>query len=109
MDIKKQKVSSGIRFSLCDNEKEIGHAWLYILSNDQHEQPFGFIEDVFVDEQYRGQGLGTKLIREMLREAKRKLCYKVILTSRNTKPGVHAFYNKFGFIDWGKEFRLPLE
>ena len=43
----------GIRVRIEDKGKDIAHAYVYILKNDLHERPFGFIEDVFVSEEYR--------------------------------------------------------
>ena len=108
MQIKKEKIESlGLRFSARDEaDGEAGRAFLYILKNDLHNRPFGFIEDVFVDEKYRGQGIGTDLVKAMIEEAKANDCYKLILTSRYEKPKVHALYEKIGFKDHGKEFRL---
>jgi len=54
----------------------------------------GHIEDVVVDETYRGQNLGLKIIGQLKTWAKEAGCYKVILDC-----GEHnvAFYNKLGF------------
>lgn len=95
----------GIKISFEDGGKEVGRAFLYILTNQLHKRSFGFLEDVFVNEKYRGQGLGSKLITTALAEAKRQGCYKVIATSRNTKPGLKKYYAKFGLKVWGVEYR----
>ncbi len=89
-----------------DDGREIGRAYLYILKNDLHDRPFGFMEDVFVEEEYRSQGLGAKMIEELIKTAKENDCYKLIGTSRNERPKVHALYSRLGFKDWGKEFRM---
>jgi len=107
MGIKQKTINaSGIKLFIEDNGKEIGHAYLYILKNDLHEEPFGFMEDVFVDENYRSQGLGTKLVKELIEAAKINNCYKLIATSRHARPKVHELYLKLGFKDQGKEFRI---
>ena len=79
------------------------------MFNDLHEEPFGFLEDVFVEEKNRGQGIGSRLVGEVIAEAKRQNCYKVICTSRHESLSVHALYNKLGFRDYGKEFRIDLK
>ena len=110
MEIKTQKLNTtGIKMIASDGEKIIGRAYLYLLNNDLHDVPFGFIEDVFVEEAYRGQGIGTSLINEAIKQAKENKCHKVIMTSRYDKDSVHNLYQKIGFQDWGKEFRLNLE
>lgn len=91
-----------------DGKKEIGRAYLYVLNNSLRDVPFGFIEDVFVSEDYRGQGIGTKLVNEAIKEAKEQKCYKIIMTSRYSRKNVHKLYKKIGFSDWGKEFKMEL-
>ena len=108
MDIQQKSINaSGIKFFVEDNGREVARAYLYILFN-QHDQPFGFMEDVFVDENYRSQGLGTKLVQELIKAAKQNNCYKLIGASRYERLNVHAWYLRLGFKDWGKEFRLDI-
>jgi len=54
----------------------------------------GLIEDVAVNENYRGQGAGKKLLKELIKIGKEKNCDKIILNSseKNSK-----FYEKIGF------------
>jgi GNAT superfamily N-acetyltransferase len=102
MEIIKTKVTAeGIRLSINEGKKEIARTFLYLMKNDQHENPFGFLEDVYVDETKRGEGIGTAIVK-----AKRRNCYKLICTSRYSKPKVHELYTKLGFKDHGKEFRM---
>ena len=51
MEVQQKRISAtGIRFSLVDaGRQEVARAYLYILSNDLHKQPFGLLEDVFVE------------------------------------------------------------
>ena len=48
--------AKGIRFSVVEDEQEVARAYLYIMYNDLHPEPFGLLEDVYVDELYRSQG-----------------------------------------------------
>ena len=104
----KQKIieASGIKFFIEQGGSEVARAFLYVLKNDLHEEPFGFLEDVFVSENLRGQGIGTELLKEIIKTAKDKKCYKIVATSRYERPKVHALYERLGFKDWGKEFRI---
>lgn len=110
MQIEEIKISTnGYKILILDDKNtEVARAYLYILFNDIHKKPFIFIEDVFVIERHRGRGFGKKIINYALQTAKAKDCYKIILTSRHSSPGVHKFYQKQGFIDWGKEFRMNI-
>lgn len=105
----KQELSVlGVRVSLIKDSSEIGHAFLYVLKNDLHKEPFGFLEDVFINEKYRSQGCGKELVKEVISEAKKRGCYKLLCTSRSGKDKVHKFYTDLGFKDCGKEFRMDL-
>ena len=109
MQIKKYIINgSGIRFSVVGDGKEAGRAYLYILQNDLHKRPFALLEDLFIKESWRGRGLGTKLIKDIIQEAQDRNCYKLIATSRYARSKVHQLYKKLGFEDWGKEFRIDL-
>ncbi len=99
---------SGIRFSLVQQNREIGRAYLYFLKNDLHQQPFAFMEDVFIEESLRGQGLGTELVKKIIEESRLKGCYKLICTSRYEKVSVKNWYKRLGFKNYGAELRIDL-
>ncbi len=89
-----------------DNEKVIGTVTLLI------EQKFirnggrvGHIEDVSVQKDFQGQGIGSKLIAQSLEEARAHNCYKVILNC--TKENI-PFYEKIGFKQNELEMRIDL-
>ena len=110
-DAKLRKIdvpARGIRFSLEVGGKEVARAFLYILRNDLHNEPFGFIEDVHVVESHRGRRLASRLIAEVIAEARRNSCYKIVETSRFSRPEVHRLYKRLDFKRWGYEFRLNL-
>ncbi|MEK6969960.1 MAG: GNAT family N-acetyltransferase [Nanoarchaeota archaeon] len=107
MEIKKTKITpSGIKFVITSEGKAIARAFLYILTNDQHQQPFGFMEDVFVHEDFRRKGYGAEIVTAVIKEAKQQGCYKLICTSRSARQEIHEFYKKFGFTEHGLEFRM---
>lgn len=91
-----------------DQNKEVGRAFLYIMYNDLHDRPFGLMEDVYVDDSVRGQGIGTQLVNEVIEMARNQSCYKLIATSRHSRTKVHELYRNLGFTDHGKEFRIDL-
>ena len=100
--------AKGIRFALIENEREIARAYLYIMHNDLHSEPFGLLEDVYVNENYRGSGLGTKLVKQVISVAKEQNCYKLIATTRKSRLKVHQLYERLGFVCRGYEFRIDL-
>ena len=98
--------AKGIKFSISEAEREIARAYLYIMHNDLHSEPFALLEDVYVAENQRGTGKGTKLVLQAIAKAKELGCYKLIATSRKTRSKVHQLYLKLGFKERGSEFRI---
>ena len=96
----------GIKLFILEGERETARAYLYIMHNDLHSEPFGLLEDVYVAQSQRGQGLGTSLVEQAIAKAKELGCYKLIATSRTSRPKVHQLYLKLGFEERGREFRI---
>lgn len=108
--IKIDKISDkGFKFELLKQGEKVARARLYVLHNDLHKMPFGFMEDVFVKEDFRGQGYGTRIVKALIEKAKTEKCYKLIGNSRLSKEKVHHFYEKLGFERHGYEFRMDFE
>ena len=103
---KRELTATGIKITLEQDGKTVGRAFLYLMHNDLHQRPFGFMEDVFVNEEFRGQGAGSKLVQAVIEEAKTRNCYKLIGTSRYARENVHVWYEKLGFFKQGHEFRM---
>lgn len=97
---------AGYKYEAVDDGVVLGRATLYVMHNDLHTRPFGLLEDVFVDSNTRGKGIGTQLTQHVIKQAEIKNCYKLICTSRYSKPKVHQLYERIGFEDHGKEFRI---
>ncbi len=109
--MKQQQLTfTGTRFSVERNNQEAGHAYVYMLRNDLHVQPFALIENIEVDEAYRGQGVGRELIEAVMTYSLESGCYKIIATSRNdgSRSNVHEWYKRLGFQVYGTELRINL-
>lgn len=77
------------------DDKVIGAATLLIEFKFIHNGGrVGHIEDVAVDKNYQGQGIGEKIIKNLLDLANTRGCYKTILDCVND---VKPFYEKLGF------------
>ena len=59
--------------------------------------PKGYLEDLVVDEKYRGRGLGTELVMRMIRLAKKLKIYKLKLKSETHRIAGNKIYKKLGF------------
>jgi GNAT superfamily N-acetyltransferase len=103
---RQDRTAKGIRFSISGEGREVARAYLYVMTNDLHEAPFGLLEDVYVDESQRGNGLGTALVAEVVAAARELGCYKLVATSRTSRPKVHELYERLGFEKHGVEFRM---
>ncbi len=110
MKIKQKKAKcKGIKIFIKEDKQEVGRAFLYLLWNDLRGRYFGYLEDVYVDENFRGKGLGNKLVERIIDYAKKNDCYKIVATSRYGRDGVHKMYEKHGFENFGYEFKMYLE
>jgi len=78
-----------------DGEKIIGMGTLYTMQKLGKRS--GHVEDVVVDGAYRGQGLGEKLMQEIIATARAKGIQNLYLTSRPIRVAAHALYQKIGF------------
>ena len=96
----------GIKITVEKDGKIAGRVFLYLINNDLHDKPYGLLEDLFVTEAYRRQGIGGELIKKVIMEAKERNCYKLITQSRYSREIIHQLYQSFGFVDYGKNFRL---
>ena len=103
---RQERAARGIRFSISAEGREMARAYLYVMTNDLHAAPFGLLEDVYVDESQRGGGLGTAIVTEVVAAARELGCYKLIATSRTSRPKVHELYERLGFEKHGVEFRI---
>lgn len=73
--------------------------------------PEGYISELFVSEKERGRGIGSLLIEEVIKQAKRKGCYRLMLANnRNRLSYEKGFYKKNGFLEREHiaNFILPL-
>ncbi len=110
MEIKKviDRNSFAVKITLEEVGQVMGWAFLYIMFQDRHVEPYGYLENVFVEPAYQKRGLGTQLINLAIAEAKERGCYKIIGTSKHHKIEIHQWYEKNGFKKYGYAFRLDL-
>jgi ribosomal protein S18 acetylase RimI-like enzyme len=57
----------------------------------------GQVEDVVVDGEYRGEGLGKKLMQNLIEVARKKKLKEIYLTSRPSRVAANALYQNIGF------------
>ncbi|MFZ2555359.1 MAG: GNAT family N-acetyltransferase [Minisyncoccia bacterium] len=86
---------TAVLLTLKDGTRIIGVATLYLMT--QMGKSSGYVEDVVVDEAYRGQGLGAKLMNALIAEARKKKLGSIHLTSRPARVAANKLYQKLGF------------
>jgi ribosomal protein S18 acetylase RimI-like enzyme len=70
----------------------------------------GRVEEIVVAESFRGQGLGERLMDELIEIGKKRALVRIDLTSRPARVSAHKLYLRKGFFlrDTGV-YRLSLE
>lgn len=82
-------------FVLEDHNKIISTGTLIIEPKFLHQcGNIGHIEDIVVDVEYKGKGLGKKMIKYLTDLAEDYACYKIIL---NCDEKIEKFYKKCGY------------
>ena len=74
-----------------------------VIENKIRGEKAGHIEDIVVNEVYRGKGVGEKLIKELIKIGKDKGCYRITLLCNKS---LEKFYMKNGFK--AKEIAMKL-
>jgi ribosomal protein S18 acetylase RimI-like enzyme len=88
-------------------EQVVGTFALLIMHNLGHwGTPSAVIEDVAVDPDCQGQGIGKHMMQHALRICGDKGCYKAVLSSNLKRERAHAFYESLGFERHGYSFRV---
>ena len=78
-----------------DGDKIVGMGSLFIMNNVARKS--GHIEDIVVDGAYRGRGLGEKIARALIDEARKRKLMGLQLTSKPDRVAGNKLYKKLGF------------
>lgn len=107
----KDKVADQIKMCHADNSHTIyvaqsedgkivgyvGAHWLPYLFLDG---PEAYLSELFVDESYRGNSIGTKLLEAVKDEAEKRGCSRLLLlNSRKRESYRRSFYKKHGWTE----------
>lgn len=80
---------------ICYKDRIIGTGTLVIEPKFIHKCSYvGHIEDIVIDNKYRGQNLGKKMVEHLKNIARQYNCYKIIL---NCSDNNVKFYENCGF------------
>lgn len=91
-----------------DQDHLVGFAQLFILCKTTFSM--GYLEDLVVLEEYRGQGLGRKILGMVIDVAKEEGCTSITLTTRPERVEARGLFEAMGFVEPGNQtLRLTLE
>ncbi|ACS99381.1 GNAT family N-acetyltransferase [Paenibacillus sp. JDR-2] len=106
------KVTEDPRYFLavaCDGDKVIGTAMgieCYDLVGSCH--PFLVVENVVVNPDYRGQGVGKMLMKRLEQFAEERVCSYIIFVSSGYREKAHQFYRALGYSSDNQGFKKQL-
>ncbi len=87
----------------------VGALALMVMDNLAHRgAPSAIVEDVCVDLDSRGRGVGRAMMEFAMKHAKERGCYKLSLSSNSERTGAHDFYRSLGFSQHGVSFCVDL-
>ena len=76
----------------------VGTCTLNICANlSWSGRPYGIIENVIIDYDFRGQGIGKQVLQFAVEKAEALNCYKVALMTGSNREEVLNFYASAGF------------
>lgn len=84
--------------------KIIGFAALTIKNNFYDEGNLCYVNSVVVDERYRKKGVGTAIMRSIIKIARKRHCKRIELDSAFFRTWAHRFYKSLGFVKGGYIF-----
>lgn len=80
-----------------DKDSIVGFVSLAIKNNLWMEGNLGHVDELIVDKNYRGKGIGTLLLNRIIDLAKEQRCKRVEVDSAFLRKDAHEFYESFGF------------
>lgn len=93
-----------------EGPRVVGTFALLVMDNLGHlGARSAIVEDVMVDPDRHGNGIGQEMMRFAADTAKAKGCYKLMLSSGAKRARAHAFYEQLGFDRHGVSFHLDLD
>ena len=75
----------------------IGFASLHIEPQLHHAKLVGEIQELIVQETFRGKGTGAQLVSRLEQEAQKRGCVSIEVTTKNYRVDAQQFYEQVGF------------
>ena len=84
-------IDNGLVYVLCDGDIIVG-----ILRHNLFWQSISFLDLIFIDEAYRGQGWGSKMMADW-EETMKRMGYSYAMLSTQEDESAKYFYEKLGY------------
>ena len=89
--------------------KLIGFVTFSIRTVIRYPRPIAELDELYVIPEARGQGLGKKLVQEVLDHATKLGCRRLFIESHYKHKAAHKLYEKMGFTNYGYHFIKDLK
>jgi GNAT superfamily N-acetyltransferase len=88
----------------CENGKLIGFTTFSVRTVVRYPKPIAELDELYVNPDFRGKGLGVKLLQTFIEKAKELNCYRLYIESHYDHKPAHGLYSKMGFTNYGFHF-----
>jgi GNAT superfamily N-acetyltransferase len=97
-------------FGAFEGEKLIGIISITFAESSYKVSPFAWCDDFYVENEFRGMGIGTKLLEACTEIAKLTGCSNILIGAGEEDAEALQFYKSHGFIDLKcRLLSLPLD
>jgi N-acetylglutamate synthase-like GNAT family acetyltransferase len=87
----------------------VGLAGIHVSQVLAYDGDAAKVSEIVVDDRYRRQGIGARLMEVAEEEARRLGCIVLFLTTAERRKDAHAFYRQLGFEETGRRFAKSLD
>ncbi|MCX7823665.1 MAG: GNAT family N-acetyltransferase [Syntrophobacterales bacterium] len=89
------------------DDEPVGTFSILVMDNLGHGgRPIAILENIVVEEAFRGKGIGTVMVHYAMNVAKEKGCYKIMFSSNRNRHRAHKFYERLGFKIHGYSYEI---
>ncbi|MFT5893098.1 MAG: GNAT superfamily N-acetyltransferase [Dokdonia sp.] len=85
-----------IAFAKADSDKAVGFTQLYPIFSSVSMERMYILNDLFIDSNYRGQGIGQALIKTVKDLCRKEHQKGIVIQTETTNPAQHL-YERLGF------------
>jgi GNAT superfamily N-acetyltransferase len=97
-------------FLAFDGDKAVGYAFYFYTYSTFLAKPTLYLEDIYINDKYRGSGIGKKLMEKLFSTAKAKKCGRMEWIVLDWNKNAINFYDRLGakeMKEW-KFYRMTL-